>query len=351
MNLDHERGAAAVIDPWGSPEAVKKERHVARFLEREYRAAFEQGATLAELGISATSGPMWEETDALIETHYDERIEFFQTFLDRDYLAYSMAWWGETADEAEAADITLEAAQKAKFDLICERAEIRGDERILNIGCGFGSFEKYLLARHPDVSVTAITPSRVQAAHLRTALDDPGSPLTPDNFRLLQTDFTALSAEDVTPGSFDLVISIGVVEHLKNMSAFNEKIAWLLKPGGRSFHHFIVSKMVIPQFLDARKSLIGAYFPGGRIWPFDEFPRHDRDLHFETGWFLNGMNYWRTLDEWHRRFWAGRAALEQRMTPQRLRHWNDYFILCKACFLPGRGSWFGNGHYRFRKPC
>ena len=337
------------IPLWGTAEAVKKEAHVARFLEREYQAAREKGWGLEELGVSTKSGPMWEETSELISSHYDEKIDFFRSFLDERFQAYSMAFYGDTAVEAKNSPVTLSEAQRRKFDLICERAEIKGDENVLNIGCGFGSLEKYLLERFPNLRITGLTPSQVQADYLREQIADSASPLGQGNFCVVQKDFSAESIRELQPGSFDLVISIGLLEQLKNMEAFNERISSLLRKGGRSFHHFIVSKMAIPQFLDARKTLIGNYFPGGRIWPYDAFSSRPGPLEFQKSWFVNGMNYWRTLDEWHKRFSSRVGELSRHLPMERIRHWNDYFILCKACFLPAEGEWFGNGHYLFRK--
>lgn len=132
------------IPLWGSEEARRREEHVARFLEREYLAAKANPVSLEELGVSSFEGPMWEETEELIESHYDEKMEFFQSFLDRKYLAYSMAYYGDSAEEALKSEASLEEAQRRKFELVCSRIGIKGNEKILNIGCGFGSFEKYI---------------------------------------------------------------------------------------------------------------------------------------------------------------------------------------------------------------
>ena len=323
---------------------------MARFLEREYRAAGSDDAAIARVRDLASSGPMWEETGTLMSDHYDERLEFFRSFLDRDYLAYSMAYFGDTGEEVLGSQHSLEQAQESKFRLICERIGLQGNERIFNLGCGFGSLECYILSNYPDVQMTGITPSETQYEYVSKEIAGRFNGGGQERVRFLNMDFSGLSEEEVSPGSYDLVISIGAVEHARNLDLLNEKIAWLLRPGGKAFHHFIVSKMVIPQFLDAKETLIGSYFPGGRIWPLEEFGRHENHLRFEKSWFVNGMNYWRTLDEWHKRFSRNVEKLAQELGSERIRHWNDYFILCKACFLPGEGAYFGNGHYLFSKP-
>lgn len=338
------------IAPWGSEEAIRKEKHVARFLEREYRAAQNSPVSLEEMGVSSSTGPMWEETEELIETHYDEQMEFFESFLDRRYRAYSMAYYGENPEEILEGGVSLEEAQENKFKLICDRIGLQGDERILNIGCGFGSFEKYLIEEYPDVCIVGITPSNVQVRYLSSCIEDAKCKLNSDNFTVIQDEFDNIPIEMLGRESFDVVVSIGLLEQVKNMDVLNKKISELLKGGGKSFHHFIVSKILIPQFLDASKTIIGDYFPGGRIWPLVEFEKHDSHLEFIESWFINGMNYWSTLDEWHKRFWENMPILTKSLSEDKLAFWNDYFILCKACFLPDNGTFFGNAHYLFRKP-
>ena len=110
-----------------------------------------------------------------------------------------------------------------------------------------------------------------------------------------------------------------------------------------------MSQFVIPQFLDAEKTMIGDYFPGGRIWPINEFLSHDQHLQPVQHWFINGLNYWRTIDEWHQRYWNNIHQLEAHLSLQKIDHWNKYFMLCKACFAPFNGEVYGNAHYLFKK--
>jgi cyclopropane-fatty-acyl-phospholipid synthase len=79
--------------------------------------------------------------------------------------------------------------------------------------------------------------------------------------------------------------------------------------------------------------------------------RHTEYLDLAGHWFINGLNYWRTLDEWHRRFWKGIPALYGSVFDiDAIAHWNDYFSLCKAVFAPRDGEFYGNSQYLFRLP-
>ena len=335
----------------GSDELVTHERHLTRFFGREYQRQSDNPVSLESLGIATDRGPMMEDTEALMDSHYDERPEFFTSFLDKQYKAYSMAYYGETPDTICNSTASLEEAQRAKFALIAKRARIKGHERILNIGCGFGSLETYLLETFPDLEIVGITPSKVQANYLRQRLKDSLDPLGSGHFTLVEDTFENLSDESINSEIFDIVISIGTLEHSLNMKAIMARISSLLKPNGMSFHHFITSELSIPQFLDPTKTRIGMYFPGGRVWPHDEFSRHTDHCDLEENWFINGLNYWRTLDEWHRRYWENIPLLYKTVfDTAAIAHWNEYFSLCKAVFAPMEGNFYGNSHYLFRKP-
>ena len=135
------------------------------------------------------------------------------------------------------------------------------------------------------------------------------------------------------------------------MKSTLEKISKLLVPGGSSFHHFITSKMVIPKFTNPESTRIGIYFPGGRVWPAIELTRHENDLEFVQSWFINGLNYWRTLGDWQNRYWKELLLLGSSYSLEKdIKHWNEYFSLCKAVFAPLNGEVYGNSHYLFRKP-
>jgi cyclopropane-fatty-acyl-phospholipid synthase len=341
----------AGIHAWGSTASRRYEEHLVRYFTREYqRLDGSRNGCLADYGISTCTGPMWQQTEALMSQHYDERPEFFRTFLDSKYMAYSMAWYGASPDEIMASTSSLEEAQRAKFDLICERAQVRGNERIFSIGCGFGPLETYLLENYPDIEVTSITPSQVQADYIRQQMQDPAHPLGCGRMKLIHGDFAEVTRVEPGKPGYDLVFAIGMFEHIHNLQSAFRHIAALLSADGRCFLHLIVSRPLFPQYMDSSNTLIGKYFPGGRIWPFRELQKQTEFFDPVDCWYVNGLNYWRTLDEWHRRFWDNMDSLyEQVLSVEDIRHWNDYFMLCKTVlFAPLDGSIYGNGHYLFR---
>lgn len=341
----------AGIHPYGSRELQLYEERLTRYFTREYQRQSDKKQTLEAFGITTDQGPTWQETDELMSVHYDQPLEFFKSFLDRDYMAYSMAYYGETPDQVMQSTHTLELAQKEKFRLICERAEIKGNESIINIGCGFGSFETYLFKHFPSVEVVTITASKTQADYIRIQKQNSDHLFNKANLTLIENDITNIPISDLSLESYDLVISIAVFEQVSNLDAIFGLMASLLKPMGRVFLHLIVSKPVFPQYFDARQTPVGAYFPGGRVWPHQEMLNQKKHLAPAIGWYINGMNYWRTIDEWHRRFWEQIEHLHRSiLTEEDIRYWNNYFTVCKVVlFSPRSGKFFGNGQYLYRK--
>ncbi len=345
MSYSLEKYRDAQIYPYGSDDALLMEQNIGKFLEREY-ARYQANA---ESTIQSDNGPMWVATNELMTTHYDQSANLFSAFLDQTYKAYSMAYYGETPKMVRASTLSLEQAQEYKHKLICDRAGVSSGQKILNIGSGFGALEIYLLSNYSNLKLVSLTPSRVQAEELAKKQADQKHLFSHGNLTCIQSGFENISIELFGPKSFDLVISIGVLEHAHNLKAVFGKIDQLLKPGGISFHHLITSTNMIPRFTNSKKSLIGRYFPGGRIWPYATMQMQTQYISLENDWFINGLNYWRTLDAWHQRFWKNIEFLDSRLSLDEIRHWNDYFILCKACFSPADGTCFGNGHFRYRK--
>ncbi len=339
------------ILPYGTKELRLYEERLTRYFTREYQRLNKHPASPQESGIVTDQGPMWDQTEALMEEHFDASKTLFRAFLDPKFMAYTMAYYGETAEQIRASTRTLEQAEEAKFKLVCERAGIQGNEKIFNIGCGFGPLETYLLGRYPGMEITGITPSKVQIGYIRECMQLPGHPLYQSGLHLIEGDFSAVPVAEMGAEKYDIVFAVGAFEHIHNLYAAFQRIHALLKPSGKLFLHLIVSRPVFPQFHDSKKTLIGKFFPGGHIWPFDMIRQQDDFFGLVDSWYLNGLNYWRTLEEWHRRFWDNIGTLNGPILSEKeVGHWNDYFVQCKVVlFAPGEGNVYGNGHYLFRK--
>jgi cyclopropane-fatty-acyl-phospholipid synthase len=159
-----------------------------------------------------------------VRHHYDLPAAFFALFLDRG-MSYSCAFFSGGA-------VGLEAAQEAKLELVCQKLALRPGERLLDIGCGWGSLAMHA-ARNHDARVLGITLSGPQAELARQRVASSGLEGQVD-IRLM--DYRELEGEP-----FDAVASIGMVEHVgaSQIDVYARQVARMLRPGGRLLNHGI----------------------------------------------------------------------------------------------------------------
>lgn len=334
------------IFPYGSEDLVKFEKQLTKYFSREYQRYKDN----CDRSVVIDQGPIALAPGELADEHYDEGLSFFQSFLDEATMSYTVAYFDEDPAEAFTSEKTLEQAQLDKFELIAQRMRLKGDEKLLNFGCGFGYFESYLLERYPELQISSLTHSKSQHDFILKRTSNSADALSSDRFQIFfgQIDNNCITL--LGRGGYDVVSSLGLMEQINNIDLFFEIIYQLLVDNGRMFHHLIVSRDLIPRFLDPKLTLIGKYFPGGRVLPYSTLNNDFKHFTLDEAWFLNGINYWKTLEKWHENFWNNISHLyPAKMDSDRIRYWNDYFVLCKAMFLPEDGLAYGNGQYLFYK--
>lgn len=337
------------IYAYGTEKLIKFEKNMERYFMREYLRWKDNPKKPEDYGVNSFEGEIAKAVTRDISIdHYNNEYQAYLAFLDKDYMAYTMAYYKSTDDNPSIADITLEQAQNNKYQLIAERAGIKDGQHVIDLGCGFGGLSKYLLATYPNITVTGINPSEVQTNHIRNVLINQDNDFDNNRFTLYQAYFDDIGPAEVGDNTIDRVISLGLLEHVTNLDLLFESISRVLKNNGKCLHHCIVSKDVIPQYLDSSNTMMAEYYPGAHIWPFKEPSRHNRHLTFIDSWFVNGLNYWKTLDEWHKRFWYSIDELYPAyLSLEQVEEWNRYFSLCKAMFCPDQGIWYGNGQYLY----
>ena len=156
--------------------------------------------------------------------HYDVSNDFFALFLDAS-MTYSCAIFSRGAR-------TLEEAQEQKLDLVCTKLGLEPGQRVLDVGCGWGSFALHA-ARRYGVKVVGITLSEPQAAEARRRAAEAGL--------AGEIDIRVMDYRELAGERFDAISSIGMVEHVgaSNIDLYASQLAGLLEPGGRLLNHGI----------------------------------------------------------------------------------------------------------------
>ncbi|WP_069791267.1 SAM-dependent methyltransferase [Cyanobacterium sp. IPPAS B-1200] len=283
-----------------------------------------------------------EKSHELMETQYNLPKELFKVMLGESqlmYPKYTMALWQKGA-------INLEQAQIDMLDDLITKAQIKDGDHILDIGCGFGSALHYILSKFPNCQVTGLNLSKEHCQYIRNKIKDDQSYFSSDRFTLIEGDFNTINFEH----KFDKIISLGVFEHIGNLTNGFKKVSSLLTDKGQFLLHIIAIKLphsISSVFLEKY------IFPRFRVWGYENVPLYNQDLKTVDKWFMNGSNYSKTLVTWLRNFDNNQEylkTLKYDMEYSRFRRlWRLYLIWCIAYFDACNGEVLGNGQYLMTK--
>jgi len=259
-----------------------------------------------------------------IVAHYDLGNAFYARWLDADMM-YSSALYPTDASA------TLEAAQAHKLDAIIAQLDLKGGERILEIGCGWGQLAKRLAESGADVVGVTLSPAqhRWATARIAEAGWENAVEIRLQDYRDIQ-------------GKFDRIVSIEMFEAVGEAywPVYFERLSALLNPGGS----------ILLQVITIDESRFDAYrndvdfiqryvFPGGML----PSPTHIGQLAQAAGLALRevrrfGASYALTLAEWHRRFqdaWPAIREQDRRFDERFRRLWEYYLKYCEGGFTAG----------------
>ncbi len=246
--------------------------------------------------------------------HYDIGNRLFSIMLDKR-MNYSCGYWEKAT--------TLDQAQEAKLDLICQKLMLKPGMTVLDIGCGWGGFAKWAAEKY-DVKVRGITVSREQvkfASQDCKALD----------VKIELRDYRELKEK------FDRVVSIGMFEHVgsKNYKTFMKVVRRCIKEDGLFLLHTIAGNTTV-HIVDP---WISKYiFPNSMLPSAKQIASAAEGVLVLEDWHSFGHYYDQTLLAWHRNFTKGWDKVKDMYDKRFYRMWTYYLLSCAGSFRSRRNQ-------------
>ncbi|MGW5326213.1 class I SAM-dependent methyltransferase [Streptomyces sp. NPDC004014] len=253
-----------------------------------------------------------------ISHHYDVGNDFYELVLGPS-MVYSCAYWQDGG--------TLESAQRDKLELVSAKLGLTEGQRLLDVGCGWGSMAIHA-AREHGARVVGVTLSQEQAAYARKRVADEG--LT-DRVEIRVQDY-----RDVKDGPFDAISSIGMAEHVgaERYLEYASVLYGLLKPGGRLLNHQIARRPQRDESTYEVDGFIDSYvFPDGELAPIGTTVTQLERAGFEVRDVESiREHYARTLRQWVERLETGWGRAVRLTSPGRARVWRLYMAASALAF-------------------
>jgi cyclopropane-fatty-acyl-phospholipid synthase len=244
----------------------------------------------------------------VINLHYQLGNELYTKMLGPS-MAYSCGYWKNAKNLTEA--------QYAKFDLIAKKLYLKPGMTLLDIGCGWGGFAKYVAEKY-KVKVVAITLSENQAEYAKKLTKG------------LSVEVRVQDYRDVVE-KFDRVVEIGMFEHVgpKNYREFMEICYNALNDNGLLMLHTIGSNAT---HMNTDAWIEKYIFPGGHLPSIEQVGKSIENLFVMEDWHNFGPDYDKTLMAWFKNFDSAWPSLQNIYSDTFYRMWKYYLLSCAGAF-------------------
>ena len=246
------------------------------------------------------------------ERHYDIGNNLFSVMLDRGR-NYSCGYWKKAK--------TLDNAQEAKLDLICRKIGLKSGMKVLDIGCGWGSFAKYAVEKY-GANIHGVTVSREQVKFANKICQGLDAKIELKDYRALQ-------------GKFDRIVSIGMFEHVGcgNYRTFMKIAHQCLKADGLFLLHTIAGNSSV----NSTDPWINKYiFPNSMLPSAKQVTSATEGLFVLEDWHSFGQYYDKTLMAWYNNFVKNWTKIKDKYDERFYRMWIYYLLSCAGSFRSRR---------------
>ena len=317
----------------------------ARLVEEDQGDPESQQRHLMKLIARLKQSPIAIHTADANQQHYELPSGFFELVLGK-HLKYSSCYYRDAGD-------TLDQAEAAMLALTAERARLADGDRILELGCGWGSLSLWMAEHFPNSKITVVSNSRTQKRFIDARAAARGFA----NLEVITSDMNDLSFAAGT--SFDRVVSVEMFEHMRNYEILMRRIAGWLAPGATLFVHIFTHKeYAYPFEVRDETDFMAKYFFTGGIMPSDDLLLYfQQDLSLQDHWQVDGRHYQQTSEHWLQNMDRNRAAIEPIFAAtygaDQVRRWWTYwrvfFMSCAELWGYAGGREWIVSHYLFSK--
>jgi cyclopropane-fatty-acyl-phospholipid synthase len=317
--------------------------HLARFEKLDSKKRQE---LLMQHIASLLASPIAVATAEANEQHYEVPTAFFELVLGK-HKKYSSGYWDDGIHN-------LDKAEERMLALTCERAQLKNGQRILELGCGWGSLTLWMASQYPQAQITAISNSRTQKEYIEAQLA--ARNLT--NVTVRTVNMIDYMGEG--EGVFDRIVSVEMLEHMKNYQRVFERCASWLKPGGAFFIHIFTHREIAYHFEvgDEEDWMARYFFTGGQMPSDDLLLYFQKDLQILHHWQVEGTHYQKTARAWlenmdkeKKKILPLLASTYGRTEQKRWWvYWRVFFMACEELWGYENGTEWIVSHYLFQKP-